>query len=188
MARGGGAGVVAYGQRVHLVGALRRFAAAMNPGEFDARAYWLRKGVWLECRVGPEGIRCLGGDAPGWVERMAGLMRGHMRETLALGIEDDPKIAAVIAGMLYGDRAGFDDRLNEAFRRTGTMHLFAVSGQNVGVIAMAGIAILGLAGLNRWRWAVVLFRLPGAQILSRIFYRWFAGRRHRVSRLLFPPP
>ena len=42
--------------------------------------------------------------------------------------------------------------------------------------------------LRRFRWAAVLFRLPGAQILSRVFYRWFAGRRHRVSRLLFPPP
>lgn len=45
-----------------------------------------------------------------------------------------------------------------------------------------------LSRLMRWRWAAALFRLPGAQILSRAFYRWFAGKRHRVSRLLFPPP
>jgi len=39
---------------------------------------------------------------------------------------------------------------------------------------------------RRYRWAAVLFRLPGAGILSRLLYRAFARRRHGVSRL-FPP-
>ena len=38
---------------------------------------------------------------------------------------------------------------------------------------------------RRYRRAAVLFRLPGAGILSRILYRAFARRRHRISRL-FP--
>jgi len=39
-----------------------------------------------------------------------------------------------------------------------------------------------LLRLERWRWAAALFRLPGAGILSRAFYRWFAARRHRIPR------
>ena len=39
---------------------------------------------------------------------------------------------------------------------------------------------------RRYRRAAVLFRLPGAGILSRFLYRVFARRRHRISRL-FPP-
>jgi predicted DCC family thiol-disulfide oxidoreductase YuxK len=39
---------------------------------------------------------------------------------------------------------------------------------------------------RRYRRAAVLFRLPGAGILSRLVYRAFARRRHRISRL-FPP-
>ena len=39
---------------------------------------------------------------------------------------------------------------------------------------------------RRYRWAAVLFRFPGAGIASRVLYRAFAGRRHRISRL-FPP-
>lgn len=38
---------------------------------------------------------------------------------------------------------------------------------------------------RRYRRAAVLFRLPGAGILSRFLYRAFARRRHRISRL-FP--
>jgi len=39
---------------------------------------------------------------------------------------------------------------------------------------------------RRYRWAVVLFRLPGVGPLSRLLYGAFARRRHRISRL-FPP-
>jgi predicted DCC family thiol-disulfide oxidoreductase YuxK len=39
---------------------------------------------------------------------------------------------------------------------------------------------------RRYRWAVVLFRLPGVGPLSRLLYGAFARRRHRISRI-FPP-
>jgi predicted DCC family thiol-disulfide oxidoreductase YuxK len=39
-----------------------------------------------------------------------------------------------------------------------------------------------LLRLKGWRLAAALFRLPGAGILSRAFYRWFAARRHRLDR------
>ncbi|HEX9850173.1 DUF393 domain-containing protein [Candidatus Deferrimicrobium sp.] len=39
---------------------------------------------------------------------------------------------------------------------------------------------------RRYRRAGVLFRLPGAGILSRFLYRAFARRRHRIAKRLFP--
>ena len=39
---------------------------------------------------------------------------------------------------------------------------------------------------RRYRRAAVLFRIPGAGILSRILYRAFARRRHRIAKRLFP--
>jgi len=39
---------------------------------------------------------------------------------------------------------------------------------------------------RRYRLAADLFRLPGAGILSRLLYRAFARRRHRISQLLPP--
>jgi len=39
---------------------------------------------------------------------------------------------------------------------------------------------------RRFRWAAILFRLPGGGIVSRLLYGAFARRRHRISRL-FPP-
>jgi predicted DCC family thiol-disulfide oxidoreductase YuxK len=39
---------------------------------------------------------------------------------------------------------------------------------------------------RRYRHASILFRLPGAGILSRFLYRAFARRRHRIAKRLFP--
>ena len=39
---------------------------------------------------------------------------------------------------------------------------------------------------RRYHRAVILFRLPGAGILSRLLYRAFACRRHRIAKRLFP--
>lgn len=39
---------------------------------------------------------------------------------------------------------------------------------------------------RRHRFAAALFRVPGAEILSRVFYRWFAGRRYHISKLISP--
>lgn len=39
--------------------------------------------------------------------------------------------------------------------------------------------------LRRYHWVAWLFRLPGSGILSHAFYRWFAGRRYRIARILF---
>jgi predicted DCC family thiol-disulfide oxidoreductase YuxK len=45
-----------------------------------------------------------------------------------------------------------------------------------------------LRRLPRYRRFVSLFRFPGTGILSRVFYRWFANRRHRIAKIIFPPP
>jgi predicted DCC family thiol-disulfide oxidoreductase YuxK len=37
--------------------------------------------------------------------------------------------------------------------------------------------------LKRYRPLAALFRLPGAELLSRVFYRWFAVRRYKIAGL-----
>ncbi len=42
--------------------------------------------------------------------------------------------------------------------------------------------------LRKYHAFALLFRLPGAEKLSRIVYRWFAARRYAIARLFFPGP
>ena len=41
-----------------------------------------------------------------------------------------------------------------------------------------------LRRLRGYRWAAALFRLPGAETLARVFYRWFARNRFHISKAL----
>jgi predicted DCC family thiol-disulfide oxidoreductase YuxK len=40
--------------------------------------------------------------------------------------------------------------------------------------------------LKRFHSAAALFKLPGSGIIARNFYRWFAGRRYHIAKVLFP--
>ncbi len=41
-----------------------------------------------------------------------------------------------------------------------------------------------ISRLRKYRFAGFLFKLPGAETLSRIVYRWFAKRRYRISAIM----
>ena len=43
-----------------------------------------------------------------------------------------------------------------------------------------------LKRLKRYSPAAALFDLPGSEILSRSFYRWFADNRYHIANILFP--
>lgn len=38
--------------------------------------------------------------------------------------------------------------------------------------------------LKHYRFAALLFKLPGSQVISRIAYRWFADRRYKLANVL----
>jgi competence protein ComEC len=54
----------------------------------------------------------------------------------------DPPGSAWVAGLLLGADDGFSQKWKDAFRRTGTSHLTAVSGYNVGLVIMAAQSFL----------------------------------------------
>jgi competence protein ComEC len=72
-----------------------------------------------------------------------------MREALP------PTSAALLAGLLLGDRTDLPADVDAAFRRAGVYHVLAVSGFNVALIASTVWALLTLARrrAGRPRWA-----------------------------------
>ena len=124
-----------------------------NPGEFDRRKHLRSQGLDYLFRVHPADLENTGRRESAWLERLAAGLRAHMLRATSLGLEKDPEAAGLIAGMLFGYRDGVGQDLREAFRNTGTLHLFAVSGQNLAVVAGMLLWILAVTGAVRWRWA-----------------------------------
>jgi competence protein ComEC len=70
--------------------------------------------------------------------------------TLATGVaEKRPELAAILRAMLLGQKHELSDEHGTLFMRSGTMHLFAISGLHIGMIAVALHALLRLIRLPR---------------------------------------
>lgn len=72
-------------------------------------------------------------------------------EILGLGIAAKrPALAGLLRAMMLGETHELSDEQHALFMQSGTMHLFAISGLNIGVIAGALHALLVLLRLPRW--------------------------------------
>ncbi len=70
---------------------------------------------------------------------------------LGLGIaEKRPTLAGLLRAMMLGQTHELSDEQHTLFMQSGTMHLFAISGLNIGVIATALQALLLLLRLSAW--------------------------------------
>lgn len=151
--------VPAYGDRVSLTGRAANLEPVRNPGQFDFTAYEQRQGVWSEvrarfatdCRIESRG---LGNPAQDFAYRAAHWIQSR----LALDLEDEPEISDLIASMVLGLRGETPQEMKALFQRTGTMHLFAVSGLNVAMLA--AIALFVLRPLRIGRAPAILLTLP----------------------------
>ncbi len=71
--------------------------------------------------------------------------------TLGRGIaEKRPELAGLLRAMMLGATHELSDEQHTLFMQSGTMHLFAISGLNIGVIAAAIHALLLLLRLPAW--------------------------------------
>jgi len=98
---------------------------------------------------------------------------GRFRSILGLGLADHPALAAILRAMMLGQTQELDPEQKGLFMRSGTLHLFAISGQQITVIALSlqaalmllrvprlPAALLGLAAL--WFYVEVTGTSPSA--------------------------
>ncbi|CAN5425828.1 DNA internalization-related competence protein ComEC/Rec2 [soil metagenome] len=124
------------GDEIRLRGLAESIPPTRNPGSFDFRAYLARRDIYhtVFVRYPEDGtiLHAGGGDI---LTRSASRAREWMRTRLSRGLEDSPEVVALINGMALGLRHETPDDIEEPFQQTGTLHLFAVAGLHVGIIA-----------------------------------------------------
>ncbi|MCF7838015.1 MAG: ComEC family competence protein, partial [Candidatus Marinimicrobia bacterium] len=78
--------------------------------------------------------------------------RAWCADCLGLGLETHPDAAGLLRAMLLGLRQELTPDWREAFATTGTLHVFAISGLHVGVLALLVTLVLKLFGISRMHW------------------------------------
>src|SRR6266851_2562491 len=129
-------GSAAFGDELQLFGIAEPISQPRNPGEFDMRSYLARRDVHSQLFVSYEGdgaiLRHRGGNP---ILRTAQKSRRWMQSVLSRGLEDSSDVQGLITGMVLGLRHQTPEDIEEPFQQTGTLHLFAVAGLHVGIVA-----------------------------------------------------
>ena len=163
-----------YGERIRLPVQLRRPRGYLNPGGFCLSRYLQSEGIYLEGRGKSEGglLRLGRFGKPAlleWLYDLRQRMLQQMQRTIA------PPYHGLLQAITLGDRSLLDHDLQEAFVRSGTYHILAISGLNITMVAGVLYFLLRLLRFPLRLRAVLT-------ILWVILYAFLAGGSPSVVR------
>ncbi|HXF48095.1 MAG TPA: ComEC/Rec2 family competence protein [Verrucomicrobiae bacterium] len=144
------------GDRIGFVGRLDSLWQPANPGALDFARLMRIRGVQASVYLkDDEAISVVAQNLGSWRARLSKIRDGVERK-LTTGLPR--KASGVIKGFVLGDTRDIEPSTYDLFRKTGTLHLLAVSGANVAWVAMLPIFLLKLFFLPlRTRYLVALF-------------------------------
>src|SRR5438445_2343088 len=153
-------GVPEFGDELKFFGTAEPIPPSRNPGEFDMRSYLagrdVRRLLFVRYPEGGTLIRHGGGNP---IMRAAQKSRAWMQPSLWRGLEDAPDVQNFLSGIVLGLRHQTPEDIEEPFQQTGTLHLFAVAGLHVGIVAALLWMVATVARLSRKSAAALIIPL-----------------------------
>ena len=140
-------------RKVEIRGVLKPLRGPRAEGLFDGRTYFAQQGIW---RV----LETEGGADWQWVDRnpvVAPLSERFLpwaQARLAAGLPDD-EATRLLAAMALGWKTPLTGAVDTAFMESGTLHVFAISGLHIALIAGLLVQLLRLFRIPRG-WAGIL--------------------------------
>jgi competence protein ComEC len=123
-----------YGDRVRLAGLLQPPPVVKG---FDYAGYLARQGVYAV--LSDPAVQSV--EAQGWSPVRSALFSFRRRALEILKQLFPEPEDSLLAGILLGDDSGIPKDLQEAFARTGTSHIVAISGFNISIVAGVFLAL-----------------------------------------------
>ncbi len=160
------------GDRVELPLRLKPMARYQDPGAFQYADFLATQGIALEASAQASRVRVAGTSAAGWrcrlyaaqawaSGRMEGFVGSAANRRLPGVLRLNSQDAAMLDAMLFGDRGGLTRSLRVGFERTGSFHLFVVSGLHIGLMAAGVFWMLARLRVPVWLATVVTIGAAG---------------------------
>ncbi|MBM4159479.1 MAG: DNA internalization-related competence protein ComEC/Rec2 [Ignavibacteria bacterium] len=162
------------GANLSVSGTLEHLPGPRNPGEFNYGRYLALNGVQgLVIVRDTAGITLADGPGSMSVQTIFGRAQKEIYGTLDRF--HPPEEASFLKGIVFGYRADISLDIKQSFVDTGTIHILAVSGSNVLVVALIMYSLASLLRLPR-RWVTAV------TILGLLFYMVITGLSPSVIR------
>jgi competence protein ComEC len=144
------------GQRMEATGVLLEPERPIADGLFDYRTHLARRGIYYQLKIESPGEWSVVGSRnyPG----VAARFRAWAQGVLAHGLPEQDEALRLQWAMLLGWQTALTNEVSEPFMRSGTMHIFAISGLHIALIA--GILLMLLRALVVPRFACGFIVIP----------------------------
>ncbi len=140
--------VLHVGTELELRGVLDEYPQPRNPGEFDYGRYLELNDIDGIVQVSDSTmIRILSATSSNSFRALISRFRNSLSD--ALDAVQGESAASFLRGILLADRSNIASEVKQAFVDTGTIHVLAVSGLHVGVVATVFYGFFGLLRLKR---------------------------------------
>ena len=198
------------GQQIEIPLRMRPPETYRDPGAFNYADQLLAEGIDLTASAkssrltslanGPPSIHCRLYAAQTWAaDRLSAFIASRANETLPASLRLSAEDAVMLSAMLLGDRTLLSAQLRDAFQRTGTFHLFVVSGLHIALLAGGlfwllrrvrlpeGAAVLVTIAITCAYTLLTGFGVPAQRALLMtslyLLARWFDRRSHALNAL-----
>ena len=146
---------------------------ARNPGAFNYRRYLAGRGIYhlFYCKSEDTVINPSDGFPLARMMHHARFGAASILDRFIKGVDN----ASLVKGLITGEKGGIPDEITDSFAKSGIIHILAVSGLHVGLIALSAISLF----------SAFRVRKPLAAVLTvsiLILYTVFTGSRVSVIR------
>lgn len=143
------------GQRVEIHGVLTEPPVPIAEGLFDYRTYLQRQGIHYQLRASSSNDWVMLPPVPG--PSLTTTFTAWAKKNLARGIPVQDEPLHLLWAMVLGWQTALTGEVSEPFMRSGTMHVFAISGLHIALIAGILVAVLCVVRVPRvWCGLVVI--------------------------------
>lgn len=162
------------GDELRLYGELSEPRTVLNPGEFDYKSFLAQKNIYAIFQtIGKKCVRVTKIGNPLAFARILASARRHLARLI-----DQlycVREAAIVKALVLGLRSDISPEVRDQFMKTGTIHLLAISGMNITMIAGTFYLIFLFSGMG--------FRIAsGVTVLIMVIYVGLSGAGIPIQR------
>ena len=165
-----------YGDQITFEGVLQPIQSKGNPGDFDVRAYYRRKGISRQVS-----------DIRIYEEKPASFSLVNFGYKIGARIRSrfysvwqdatDDQTASILSAMVVGDESHLDNDIKNNFKQSNLAHILVVSGAHVGYFAATMGAILSFLFKEKKKMIMIA--------LSLVFFGFVTGWGGSAARSIF---
>nr|MBP9211822.1 DNA internalization-related competence protein ComEC/Rec2 [Bacteroidota bacterium] len=167
--------LILYGSHLSFRTVIQEPASERNPGEFSYKEYLALNDIYASMTVRGYSSFVMHGerDPNPFFEYIIFPSKAFVVRTIRTVMEGD--VAYFLIGLLLGDRTDLSQEIKDAFMNTGTIHVLAVSGSHVVLVAEIIIVVVGLLRFPRRPRALLV-------MVMLVYYMYLTGATPSVVR------